>query len=248
MSGHSKWHSIKHKKAKTDAQRGKLFGRLVREITIAARAGGGNPDMNPRLRTAIQTAKDANLPADKVERALKKGTGELPGMTLEEALYEGYGPGGVAMMVEAVTDNRNRTVAEIKKVFSKHGGHLGSTGCVAWMFQKCGLVTVEQDKADEDVLTEVALDSGADDMKKDGDMFVITMGPDAVSAVKEALQGKNIEPAFAQVTMVPSSTVQVDEKTGRQVLKLAESLEEHDDVQNVYANFDLPEDMVADTE
>ena len=248
MSGHSKWHSIKHKKAKTDAQRGKLFGRLVREITIAARAGGGNPDMNPRLRSAIQTARDANLPAEKVERAVKKGTGELPGMVIEEAVYEGYGPGGVAMMVEVVTDNRNRTTAEIKKVFSKHGGHLGSAGCVAWMFQKRGLVTVEQDKADEDVLTEVALDSGAEDMKKDGDMFVITTEPDVLSTVKEALQGKGIEPAFAQVTMVPSSTVPVDGKAGGQVLKLAESLEEHDDVQNVYANFDLPEDMVADME
>ncbi len=248
MSGHSKWHSIKHKKARVDAQRGKLFGRLVREITIAARTGGGSIDTNARLRAAVQTAKDGNLPAEKVERAIKKGTGELPGMVIEEARYEGYAPGGVAVMVEVATDNRNRTSSEIKKIFSKHGGHLGATGCVAWMFQKRGMVTVEQDKADEDTLTELALDSGAEDLKTDGDMFVITSSPDALGAVKGALTGKGIEPAYAQVTMVPSSTVKVEGKMGRQVLKLANALEEHDDVQNIYANFDVPEDMVDEIE
>ena len=246
MSGHSKWSSIKHKKAKTDAQRGKLFGRMIREITIAARRGGGSPDANPRLRAAIQSAKSANMPADNITKAIKKGTGELPGVNYEECTYEGYAPGGVAMMVEVVTDNKNRTVSELKKTFSKAGGHLGAAGCVSWLFHKKGLITVGRGKVIEDELMEIALDAGAEDMRVDGDAYVITSAPEKFEGIREALSEKGIEITYAELTLVPENTVSVEGKPAEQVLRLAEALEEHEDIQHVYANFDVPDAILEE--
>ncbi len=244
MSGHSKWSSIKHKKAKTDAQRGRVFGRLIREITVAARQGGGNADANPRLRTAVQTARSMNMPADNIARATKKGTGELPGVNFEECVYEGYAPGGVAMMVEIVTDNRNRTASELKRIFSKGGGHLGSCGCVSWLFHKKGVVTVEKAKCGEDELMELSLDAGAEDMRLDGDAYVITCAPQDLGKIKEKLSGKGIETAYAELTLVPENTIKTEGKIAEQVLRLAEALEEHEDTQHVYGNFDVPDEML----
>ena len=244
MSGHSKWAGIKHKKALVDSKRGKLFGKLIREITVAAKQGGGNPETNPRLRTAIQTAKDANLPSDKIERAIKKGTGELPGIHYEEMIMEGYGPGGVAVMLEIMTDNRNRTASEIKHLFSKGGGHLGESGCVAWLFQKKGLITVSEDKSSEDRLLEISLEAGAEDLKKDGEAFAITSSVNSFQKVKEAIAKANIEYNLAEITMLPQNTVKVEGKAAGQVLRLVETMEEHDDVQHIYANFDVPDEML----
>lgn len=243
MSGHSKWATIKRKKAKVDAQRGKVFTRLAKEIIVAARQGGGDPDGNIRLKTAIQRAKEANIPNDNIMRAIQKGTGELGGSNYEEITYEGYGPGGVAVMIEIMTDNRNRTAGEIRYIFSRNGGSLGETGCVAWMFQEKGLIVVEKadNERDEDDLMLLALDSGADDFKADDDSFEITSEPGELQAVREALEKAGVKIALAEVTMVPQSTVKLEGKEAEQMMRLTDTLEEHDDVQDVYANFDIDE-------
>ncbi|GAK57237.1 UPF0082 protein SYNAS_07390 [Candidatus Vecturithrix granuli] len=248
MSGHSKWHSIKHKKAKVDAQRGKIFTRVIKELTVAARMGGGDPESNSRLRTAVAAAKAANMPADNIERAIKKGTGELPGVSYEEITYEGYGPAGVAIMVDVMTDNKNRTVAEIRHVMSRNGGNLGANGCVAWMFHKKGVITVEGEDLDEDELLEIALEAGADDMKNEDGVFEIITNPSAFEDVRSVLEEKGIPMTSAALTMVPENTVKVEEKEAAKVLRLMDALENHDDVQNVYANFDIPEDVLAKLE
>lgn len=244
MSGHSKWSSIKHKKAAADAKRGKVFTRLIKEISIAARLGGGNPEHNPRLRTAIAEAKANNMPSSNIERAIKKGTGELEGVSYEEATYEGYGPGGVAILVEVITDNKNRTTGEIRKIFSKGNGNLGEQGCVGWMFDARGIVTVDAGKVSEDKLMEVALDAGAEDIQQDEDGFQVLCDPTGYHAVKEALEAADIPVLSARLDKIPQNTVAVEGKEAAQVLRLAEALEEHDDVQNVYANFDIDEDAL----
>jgi len=242
MSGHSKWASIKHKKAKVDAQRGKTFTKLIKEITVAARSGGGDINANARLRSAIQVAKDANMPASNVERAVKKGTGELPGVNYEELTYEGYGPAGVAVYAELLTDNKNRTASEIKHVFSKNGGHLAETGSVAWMFEKKGLCHVNKDSVDEDRLMEIVLDAGAEDMNTESDFYEVITNPQTFEQVKKAILGENISLELAEISMVPKSTVPVTEKKAEQMLRLMEELEDHDDVQHVYANFDISDE------
>lgn len=246
MSGHSKWHSIKHKKAAIDSKRGRAFTKFIKELTIAARIGGGDPDGNPRLRKAISDAKALNMPTDNIKRAIMKGTGELEGEQLEEVTYEGYGPGGVALIVEAVTDNRNRTVSEIRHVFSKNGGNMGESGSVSWMFQKKGYIVVENTKCDEDTLMALALDAGADDFRVDGSNYEVFTTPDAFDKVVEALKAKGIEPASAEISMIPQNYVKVEGKAAQQVLKLMEALDEHDDVQHVYANFDMEESEMAE--
>ncbi len=245
MSGHSKWHSIRHKKAAKDAKRGKLFTKLIKDITVAARDGGGDPDLNPRLRRAIEKAKAANMPAENIERAIKKGTGELPGVTYESVVYEGYGPGGVAILIHAYTDNKNRTVAEIRHIFSKKGGNMAGAGSVAWLFSKKGLIIVDKSVIDEDSLLEIVLDAGAEDLKAEGSTYEIYCEPAVLETVRQALEDKGIAYQSADITMVPSTTVQIsDEHTARQLLSLMEALEEHDDVENVYSNFDIPEDLM----
>ncbi len=239
MSGHSKWATIKHKKGAADAKRGKIFTKLIKEITVAARMGGGDPDSNPRLRTAVLAAKAENMPADNIKRAIQKGTGELPGSVYEEAIYEAYGPGGVAMMVEVASDNKNRTTSEIRHIFSKHGGTFGAS--VAWMFSKRGYVLVEKDKAGEDALLELVTEAGADDMKDDGTSWEILSSPESFHNVVEKLKGAQITPAAAEVSMVPQNYVKLTGKQAEQMLRLMEELEDHDDVQHVYANFDIEE-------
>ena len=239
MSGHSKWSSIKHKKAAKDAKRGKLFTKLIKEITVAARLGGGDINANPRLRTAVLTARQNSMPADNIDRAIKKGTGELEGVSYEEVTYEGYGPGGVAIMVEALTDNRNRTVADVRSIFDKHGGNLGSAGSVAWMFTKRGLITVERAGADEDAVMEAALEAGADDVTEAGDLLEVLTAPERFEAVKEALDQAKIAQASAEVTMMPSSTTAISGKQAEQMVRLLEALEDHDDVQHVSSNMDI---------
>jgi YebC/PmpR family DNA-binding regulatory protein len=245
MSGHSKWHGIKHKKAKVDAAKGRIFTKLIKEITVAARHGGGDPGGNARLRTAIQAAKAANMPSDNIERAIKKGTGELPGVSYEECIYEGYGPGGVAVLVEALTDNKNRTTSELRKVFSKHGGNMGESGCVAWMFAKKGLLQVEAAKADEEKLMSIALEAGAEDMRREESLFEVITAPADFERVREAVAKAGIPTVSAEVTMVPQNTLRVEGKPAQQMLQLMEDLEEHDDAQHVYANFDIPEEVMA---
>jgi YebC/PmpR family DNA-binding regulatory protein len=245
MSGHSKWHSIKHKKAARDAKRGKLFTKLIKEITVAARMGGGDINANPRLRTAVLAARAQSMPNDNIERAIKKGSGELGGVQLEEVTYEGYGPGGVAIMVEALTDNRNRLVSELRFIFSKHGGSLGEAGCVGWMFKKRGVINVDRGAVDEDRLIEIALDAGADDVSGDADSFTVTTSPEAFTAVREAIEKAGIPIANAEVTMVPDNTVPVSGRQAEQVLKLMEALEDNDDVQSVAANFDISDEEMA---
>ena len=249
MSGHSKWATIKRKKAATDSARGRLFTRLIKEITIAARNGGGNAEGNPRLRLAIQTAKAANMPADNIKRAIQKGTGELPGVAYEEVTYEGYGPGGVAILVDIVTDNNNRTVSEMRHVFSRNNGNLGTSGSVAWMFQRKGTVTVpRQGQASaltEDDMLAIILDAGADDLQTEDEMFTITTSPQAFDAVKKAIEDAGIAVDNASLQMIPQNLTRVAGKEAEQVLKLMEALEEHDDVQNVYANFDIDEKELA---
>ena len=245
MSGHSKWAGIKHKKAKVDAQRGRLFTRLIREITVAARLGGGDPAGNARLRDAIDKAKAGNMPQDNIIRAIKKGTGELEGVTYEDCIYEGYGPGGVAVLLEAVTDNRNRTTAEVRKIFSRAGGNLGEVGCVGWMFDKKGLIQVPKTGADEEQLLAVALESGAEDVRGSETTFEVVTAPKDFDAVKTALERVSVSIEQAEVTMVPQSTVRVEGKTAEHVLRLMDELEEHDDVQHVYANFDIPDEIMA---
>lgn len=241
MSGHSKWATIKRKKAKVDAQRGKIFTRLAREIIVAARQGGGDPEGNMRLKAAIQRAKEANIPNDNIMRAIQKGTGELGGASYEEITYEGYGPGGVAVMIEIMTDNRNRTAGEIRHIFSRNGGNLGETGCVAWMFQKKGLIVIDEgeNKRDEDDLMLLAIESGAEDFKAEDDSYEITALPEDLETVKQALEQAGVKMAVAEVTMVPQTTVKLEGKEAEQMLRLMELLEDHDDVQNVYANFEI---------
>jgi YebC/PmpR family DNA-binding regulatory protein len=241
MSGHSKWHSIKHKKAAADAKRGKIFTSLIKEITMAARTGGGDPDGNPRLRTAILAAKAVNMPAENIKRAIQKGTGELPGQSYEDATYEGYGPGGVAMLVEVVTDNKNRTVSEIRHVFAKHGGNMGESGCVGWMFHKKGYVAVEKSKSDEDTLLNIVLDAGAEDMKESEGTFEIYTAPESYEAVVEALKKNDIEIASSEISMVPQSYTKLEGKLAQQMIKLMEALDDHEDVQKVHANFEISE-------
>ena len=244
MSGHSKWATIKHKKAAADAKRGRVFTRVIKEISIAAR-GGGDPDTNPRLRTAIAAAKAASMPADNIKRAVQRGTGQLPGATIEEAIFEGYGPGGVAILVEVVTDNRNRTVSELRHLFEKHGGNFGETGSVAWMFSKRSLIVVPKEKASEDRLMEIALSAGAEDLRDEDANWSLLSPPDAHETVLAALRQDGIEPAISDVTMVPQSQVQLSGKQAEAMLKMNEAIEEHDDVQNVYANFDIEEKELA---
>ncbi len=241
MSGHSKWHSIKHKKAATDAKRGKAFSRINKEITVAARIGGGDPGFNPRLRLAVEKAKAENMPKDTIDRAIKKGTGELEGYDLEEVQYEGYGAGGVAMLIEVTTDNRNRTLPEIRHLFSKYGGNLGEPGSVAWMFQKKGYLVIEKDKIEEEELLEIALEAGAEDVNEDGGSWEVFTPPDAFEEVLEAIKKKDVPLAVQQLGMFPQSHVKIEGKNAQQVLKLMDFLEDHEDVQNVWANFDIEE-------
>ncbi|MFQ5817470.1 MAG: YebC/PmpR family DNA-binding transcriptional regulator [Terriglobia bacterium] len=246
MSGHSKWSSIKHKKAATDARRGQLFTRLIKEISVAARIGGGDPDANPRLRKAITAAKAENMPANNIERAIQRGTGQLPGMTIEEAVLEGYGPGGVAILLEVTTDNRNRMVNELRHIFSKFGGNLGESGCVAWMFSKKGHITLAKEKVDEDRLLGIVLDAGAEDLRDDGTHWEILTLPESLDAVKEALVKNGLTPATAEVTMLPQNYVRVEGGTAQQLLRLVEALEEHEDTQQLYSNFDIPDQILQE--
>ncbi|RPI25484.1 MAG: YebC/PmpR family DNA-binding transcriptional regulator [Acidobacteria bacterium] len=241
MSGHSKWHSIKHKKAAADSKRGKVFTKLIKEMSVAARIGGGDVDSNPRLRTAVAAAKAVNMPLDNIKRAIMKGTGELPGQAYESVTYEGYGPGGAAVMVETLTDNKNRTVAEIRHLFSKHGGNLAETGAVGWIFERKGYLVVSKEKADEDKLMEIVLEAGGDDLKAEESSFSVYTSFETFEAVKNALTSAGIEPDSAELTMVPSNGVHLEGKKAEQMIKLMEVLEDNEDVQNVYANFDIDE-------
>ncbi len=246
MSGHSHWAGIKHKKAVVDAKRGKAWSKIARMIIVAAKNGGGDPATNLTLRYAIDKGKAANMPKDTIEKAVKKGTGDLEGINFEEVLYEGYGPGGVAMMVEALTDNRNRTAPEIKKLFEKHGGSMGTSGCVNWMFSKKGLITVNTLNTDEEQLLEIALNAGADDMQNTGEVFEITCDPDAYEELKKTLQEKEIATEVAEISMVPQNTIEVsDEHKARRIISLMEAFDDHDDVQNAYANFNIPDEIIA---
>lgn len=242
MSGHSKWSTIKRKKGAADAKRGKLFAKIIKEIMIAARTGGGDINANPRLRTAVTAAKAENMPKENIERAIKKGTGELEGSQYEELIYEGYGPGGVAMMLEVLTDNKNRTVADVRHIFSKYNGSLGETGCVSWTFEKKGLIVIDKSGADEDRLIEVALDAGALDVKDTGKEFEVTADPADFEEVKKAIEEAGFKYTYAEVTMVPKSTVRLTGKEAEQMLKLMEGLEDSDDVQKVYGNFDIADE------
>ncbi len=240
MSGHSKWHSIKHKKGALDAKRGKLFTKCIKEISIAARSGGsGDINTNARLRKAVTDAKAANMPNDTIDRAIKRGTGELEGAAYEEISYEGYGPGGVAIILNVTTDNRNRTVSEIRHIFSKNGGNLGESGSVAWMFNKKGSIVVDRAGREEDELLEVALDAGADDMQTDEDSYQILTAPEEFLAVLEAIKKAGVEPDSAEVTMIPQNYIHLEGREADQMLKLYEALDDHEDVQNVSANFDI---------
>jgi YebC/PmpR family DNA-binding regulatory protein len=241
MSGHSKWATIKHKKGALDARRGRLFTKLIKEITMAARLGGGNPEGNPRLRKAIDDAKAVNMPAENIKRAIQRGTGELPGVTYEEITYEGYGPGGAAVLIEVMTDNKNRTLPEIRTIFSKHGGNLGESGSVRFLFQKKGYFTVEKEKASEDAVMEAAIEAGAEDVRTTEQNYEIMSDPEAFAAVKTQLEQKGIPVAVAEIDMIPTTEVPLDSRKGEQMMKLMEALEDHDDVQHVWANFDFEE-------
>ncbi|MBE0425953.1 MAG: YebC/PmpR family DNA-binding transcriptional regulator [Nitrospirae bacterium] len=247
MAGHSKWAQIKHKKAHVDARKGRVFSKIVKEISVAARLGGGDPSGNPRLRTAIEKAKEVNMPGDNVKRAIMKGTGELPGVSYEETLYEGYGPGGVAILLEALTDNKNRTTSEIRHIMSKHGASLGEAGCVSWIFEKKGYILIDKNKVEEDALMSVALDAGAEDLRNDPkeDNYEIITAPENMNYVKSSIETSGIPVSLAEITMLPKSYVTLDEKIAEQMIRLIELLEDHDDVQNVYTNFDVPEEVIA---
>jgi YebC/PmpR family DNA-binding regulatory protein len=246
MSGHSKWSQIKHKKANTDAKKGKSFTKIVKEITVAARSGGGDPEGNPRLRLAIDKAKEVNMPSDNIKKAIMKGTGELPGTTYEESIYEGYGPGGAAIMMEVMTDNKNRTVSEIRYILSKNGGNLGEAGCVSWIFDKKGYILVEKTKVDEDALMSIVLDAGAEDMKNDPkeESYEIITTPETLEVVKDAIKRNKIDISLAEVTMLPKNYVPLEGPAAEQMLRLIDGLEDHDDIQNVYANFDVTDDSM----
>lgn len=246
MSGHSKWATTKHKKAAADAKRGKIFTKIIREITVAAKMGGGDPEGNPRLRTAILKAKENNMPADNIKKAIQKGTGELPGVSYEEVTYEGYGPGGVAIMIQIMSDNKNRTVSEIRHLLSKSGGNMGESGSVAWMFQKKGYLSIEKQKTDEDKLMAVALDAGAEDIRSDDPtLFEVITAPADFEKVKKAMTDAGLTPSFAEVTFLPQTYIRLEGKEAEQMLRLMEALEDHDDVQNVYANFDISDEVMA---
>ena len=244
MSGHSKWAGIKHKKAVTDAKRGKLFSKLIKEVTIATREGGGDIETNPRLRQAITKAKEANVPADNLNKAVLRGTGALPGVTYEDVLYEGYAAGGVAVLVEAATDNKNRTSAEMRRIFSKLSGNMAGSGSVAWQFTKKGLIIVNAKDADEDTLMGIVLDAGAEDLKQEGDTFEITVEPKNFEVVKNALKDNNIKVESDELTMIPASYIKVDESQANQILNLIDALDDNDDVAHVYSNFDIPEEIL----
>ena len=244
MSGHSKWATTKRKKAVIDSKRGKVFTKIIREMTVAAKVGGGNIDANPRLRAVVETAKQVNMPADNIKRAIQKGTGELEGVEYEELVYEGYGPGGVAMLVKVTTDNRNRAAGDIRSIFNKWAGNMGETGSVGWLFTKKGYIVVEKNKADEDELMGVALDAGAEDMKTWESTYEITTRPEDFEKVKKSLETKKIVMTVAEISMIPSNYIKLEGKQARQMLNLMESLEDHDDVQNVYANFDIPDEVM----
>jgi len=246
MSGHSKWSSIKRKKAKEDAKRGKIFTKIGKEITVAARLGGGDPDANTRLRQAILAGKQSNMPADNIKKAIQRGTGELPGTSYEEAIYEGYGPGGVAVMVSILTDNRNRTISEIRYLFSKYSGNLGEAGCVSWIFDRKGYIVVEKGKVSEDDLMELAITAGAEDMRDDGSNYEIITTPENYEQIHEFLEENNVELAVSEISMVPKNTVKLEGKSAKQVLRMMEAFEEHDDVQNVWANFDIDESEIEE--
>lgn len=248
MSGHSKWHSIRHKKAREDAKRGKIFTKLTREIITAARIGGGDPDHNPRLRTAIGAARGSNLPMDNIQRAIKRGTGEIDGVSYEEGTFEGYGPGGIAIMVQVLTDNRNRTVSDIRRIFAKGGGNLGESGCVSWMFERKGVFNVPKESISEDDLLEIAVENGAEDLKKEdgSSVYEIFCDPSVYDDVLKGLEERQVKIDYSEITMIPQSTVKLAGKHAEQVLKLMNALEENDDVQSVFANFDISEeDMEA---
>lgn len=250
VAGHSKWAQIKHKKASADAKRGKLFTKIVKEIAVSARLGGGDPSGNPRLRTAIERAREVNMPGENIKRAIMKGTGELPGMAYEEFVYEGYGPGGVAVLIDVMTDNRNRTTPEIRHIMSKHGGSLGEVGCVSWMFEKKGYILVEKSRTDEFTLMSLALDAGAEDLRNDPgeENYEIITAPDHLQSVKNSLLNAGIPVVLAEVTMLPKTYATVDEKQAEQIVRLIEALEDHEDVQSVYTNFDMPDEVVASVE
>ncbi|HSL24315.1 MAG TPA: YebC/PmpR family DNA-binding transcriptional regulator [Vicinamibacterales bacterium] len=241
MSGHSKWHTIKHKKGAADARRGKVFTRIIKELTVAARAAGGDPDANPRLRTIIAEAKSVNMPAENIKRAIRRGTGEEPGMSYEEVMYEGYGPGGAALLIDVLTDNKNRTVGEIRHILSKNGGNLGAENSVAWMFERKGYIVVEKAKADEEALMNAALEAGADDMRDDEDNWEIMTAPDIFPRVLEAVKQLKVQPASAEIAMIPQNYVKLEGKPANQMVKLMEALDEHDDVRHVWSNFDIEE-------
>jgi YebC/PmpR family DNA-binding regulatory protein len=242
MSGHSKWHTIKHKKGALDAKRGKLFTKLIKELTIAARSGGsGDPNQNPRLRKAVNDAKAANMPNDTIDRAIKRGTGELEGVHYDEVTYEGYGPGGVAVLVNATTDNRNRTVSELRHLFSKNSGNLGESGSVAWMFNKKGQIIIDATAKGEDEMMEIALEAGAEDMQNDGGAYQILTAPEDFMSVLDAVKAKGLEPVSAEIAMIPQNTIKLEGGQASQMLKLYEALDDHEDVQSVYANFELDE-------
>lgn len=246
MSGHSKWSSIKHRKAAQDSKRGAMFTRVIKELTVAARLGGGDAEMNSRLRTAVLKAKAVNMPQDTMQRAIMKGTGELAGVSYEDVTYEGYGPGGVALLLTVLTDNRNRTVAEIRRIFSKNGGNFGEAGCVAWMFQKKGLIVVDKGKIDEDELLTVALEAGAEDVRAGDGIYEVVTTVEDFEPVKQAIVAKGVEPSTSDISMIPQNTVRLEGHQARQLLKLMEELEDHEDVQNVYANFDIPDEVLAE--
>lgn len=245
MSGHSKWSTIKHKKGALDAKRGKIFTKLIKEITVAARLGGGDINTNPRLRASVATAKTQNMPADNITRAIKKGTGELEGVQYEEMTYEGYGPGGAAILIEVMTDNKNRTVGEVRAILGKNGGNMGENGCVAWMFEKKGLILVNADAMGEDEMLELVLEAGGDDMQKVDDQYEITTAIENYETVQKALEDKGVAITFGELTAIPQTTVAMDEKNGRSILRLIDLLEDHDDVQKAYSNFDIPDEVMA---
>jgi YebC/PmpR family DNA-binding regulatory protein len=245
MSGHSKWHSIKHKKAAADSKRGKIFTKIIRELSVAARAGGGDPDANPRLRKAVADARAVNMPADNIKRAILKGTGQLEGSSFEEITYEGYGPSGVAILVEVLSDNKNRTVSELRHIFSKNAGRIGESGCVAWMFKRKGYLVIDKSKAGEDQLLDIALASGAEDLQDDGSNWEIFTPPENFEAVVEALNQNSIEIDTSNLGYIPQNYVKLEGKPAQQLLRLMEELEDHDDVQHVWANFDISEEEIA---
>jgi YebC/PmpR family DNA-binding regulatory protein len=244
MSGHSKWHTIKHKKGALDAKRGKIFTRIIKELTVAARQGGGDPDTNPRLRTVVAEAKSVNMPSENIKKAIQRGTGELPGLSYEEVTYEGYGPGGAAIIIECLTDNKNRTVGEVRHLLEKHNGNLGSAGSVAWMFSKKGYIVVDKAAADEETLLNAVLEAGAEDMRDDEDSWEIISEPAAFESVRDAVKALGIEPQTAQVAMLPQNYVKLEGKEASQMVKLMEALEDHDDVKQVWSNFDISEQEI----